>query len=203
MHYSIFAGMSLPLSDFSSTTVSDVGFANPGFSAMFEADKNINKNVYWASSISLAVNHLAKYPLQSSLGNNLALLIGNNMGFQSNVSAGNYTSTWIVTGFGFEILASPAVKIYSVEQIGLLISTFPDISFTNYNTSGVITTTTGTAFAAELGAGIIIIDHINIGLRYYTGEPYYKQTLTFSGSTENVKEEFPVTILQFMIGYNL
>jgi hypothetical protein len=194
--------MSLPLSDFSSTTVSDAGFANPGFSAMFEADKNINENIYWASSISFTLNHLDKYSLQSSLGNNLALLIGNNMGFQSNVSAGNYTTTWIMTGFGFELPVLPDVKFYSVEQIGLLISTFPDISFYNYNTSGVITTTTGTAFAAELGAGIIIIDHINIGLRYYTGEPYYKQTLTFSGSTENVKEEFPVTILQFMIGYN-
>jgi len=201
MHFSVFAGEVFPLSDYSSTTASNAGYAGSGFCAMVEADKNINENVYWASSVSFAMNNFDKYSLQSSLGNNLAVLIGNNMGFVSNVSAGMYTSTWLMTGFGFEMPVSPVVKIYSVEQIGLLISSFPGISFTNYNTSGTLTPAAGMAFATELGAGVII-RRINLGLRYYTGEPYYKQTLSFSGSTVNVKGEFPVTILQFIIGYN-
>jgi hypothetical protein len=201
MHFSVFGGAAFPLGDFSSTTANDAGFANTKYCAMIEADKNISEDVYWASSISFAVNGFDKNSLQSSLGNYLAVLIGNNMGFESNVWSGHYTTTWIMTGFGFEVPFSPTIKIYSVEQIGLLISTFPDISFVNYNTTGTLTTTTGTAFATELGVGVII-HNINLGLRYYTGEPYYKQTLAFAGSTENVREDFPVTILQFIIGYN-
>jgi hypothetical protein len=201
LHFTFFGGAAFPLSDFSSTTANNAGFANTGYCVMIEADKNISKDVYWASSISFAVNGLNKNSLQSSMGTSLAILIGNNMGFVSNVWADNYTTTWIMTGFGFEMPVSSAIKIYSVEQIGLLISTFSDISFSNYNTSGTLTTKAGTAFAAELGAGAII-DNINIGLRYYAGEPYHRQTLTFSGSTEDIREEFPVTIVQFIIGYN-
>jgi hypothetical protein len=123
------------------------------------------------------------------------------MGFQSNVYAQKYVTKWIMTGFGFELPLSHSVKIYSVEQIGLLISIFPYISYSNYNNSGSVTSSTGIAFASELGAGVCV-NNINLTIRYYTGEPYYNQAVTFLGSTDNVRKDLPVTLLQIMLGYN-
>jgi hypothetical protein len=61
MHFSIFGGAAFPLSDFSSITQNDAGFARTGYCGMIEADKNIINNVYWASSISFAYNNFARY----------------------------------------------------------------------------------------------------------------------------------------------
>ncbi|MFZ1977136.1 MAG: hypothetical protein WAV76_04205 [Bacteroidota bacterium] len=198
MHYSIFGGAAFPLGDFSSTTANDAGFAHTGLCAMVEADKNISEDVYWASSIALAVNPMD----QSSLENYTGVQGGNFLKYNgSNVSTGSYLTAWLMTGVGFELPVSSAVKIYSVEQIGLLISKIPPITGYYVGSSVTETATTGAAFAVGLGAGVIMHD-INLSLRYYTGEPFYTSTETTVYGSWNIRADMPVTLLQFMIGYN-
>ena len=107
MHYSIFGGAAFPLGDFSSTTANDAGFAHTGLCAMVEADKNISEDVYWASSIALAVNPMD----QSSLENYTGVQGGNFLKYNgSNVSTGSYLTAWLMTGVGFEFACSVCSK---------------------------------------------------------------------------------------------
>jgi hypothetical protein len=229
VHFSIFGGAAFPLGEFTRTTEYDAGFANTGYCALVEVDKNINKYLYWLSSVSLAVNGMDQSSMQNLLGNLLPNFNSNLYRYYggTNVSAGQYTTTWAMMGFGYELPLTNAVRIYSVEQIGILMSIYPDISESYYiNQSDNIlvpypakagTATLiagkGTALATELGAGIII-NNINLSLRYYTGEPYYKMTTniseqffpngyTYVNTLKLGRTAMPVTLLQFMIGYNL
>ena len=200
MHFSIFGGAAFPVGDFSSTTAIQSGYANTGYCAMIEADKNISQDIYWTSSASLAINEIDQNGIENSSGG----IIG---GLEMPVnSSGNYTTTWIMTGFGFELTVSPSIKIYGTGQIGLLISSYPSISASQNGLFITVNSKTGTSFADQLGSGIII-NKINLCLRYYAGDPFYK--FTINSSSENLtftnnlgRRDFPITLLLFMIGYN-
>jgi hypothetical protein len=120
------------------------------------------------------------------------------------VSSGSYLTTWTMTGVGIETVASPTVKIYGLAQIGLLLSSVPDLTISSsYGTSVTQTTKMGTALAYGFGAGVLI-NRFNIGLRYYTGEPEYEHSVSFNGgNSTTAKEKSPTTVLEVMIGFSL
>lgn len=203
MHFSLFGGLALPQGDFGNTgngSYDDkAGFANTGFFAMLEAAKNLNESVKWVSSLSLALNSLDESAMKSNY-------------FDSDykVTTGSYLTSWAMTGIGYETAISPTINIYGVGQIGLLLSSFPNIKV-SYRGSPEATATTkgGTSFAYGFGAGVII-NKINIGLRYYSGKPEYEQPggyyyYTYQGefTTSTEKVQRPATILQLMVGINL
>jgi hypothetical protein len=189
MRFSLYGGASLPQGDFSSTNGDKAGYAKTGFCVMIEGSKNLNESINWISSISLALNSLDESEMESKLSG-------------VSVSSGNYITTWAMTGVGFETVASPTVKIYGAGQIGLLLSSFPDITLSSGGTSVTQTTEMGTAFAYGFGVGVII-NKINIGLRYYTGEPEYTEKASYGGISNTFKAKLPATVLQLLIGFNL
>jgi hypothetical protein len=189
MRFSLYGGASLPQGDFGSTNGDKAGYAKTGFCVMIEGSKNLNESLNWISSVSLALNSLDESEMENKLS-----------GFT--VSSGNYITTWVMTGVGFETVASPSVKIYGIGQIGLLLSSFPDIKLSSGGTSITQTTKMGTSFAYGFGAGVIITK-INIGIRYYSGEPEYEQTASYGNVTGSAKVKMPATVLQLLIGFNL
>jgi hypothetical protein len=44
---------------------------------------------------------------------------------------------------------------------------------------------------------------VNIGLRYYSGEPEYEQTASYQGVTASAKVTMPASLLVLMLGVNL
>jgi len=203
MHFSLFGGLALPQGDFGSASnakyENKAGFANTGFCAMVEGSKNLNESVMWVSSLSLALNGLDESAMKSDY-----------FGSDYKVTAGSYLTTWAMTGIGYETAISPTINIYGVGQIGLLLSSFPDIKV-SYQGSPEATATTkgGTSLAYGFGAGVII-NKINIGLRYYSGEPEYEHPIdyyyhTYQGefTTTTEKVKMPTTVLQLMVGINL
>ena len=191
MRFSLYGGAALPQGDFSSTNGNKAGYAKIGFTAMVEGSKILSESVNWTSSIALAINSLDESEMENKLS-----------GTGITVSSGNYITTWAMTGVGFETVASPSVKIYGIGQIGLLLSSFPDITLSSGGTSITQTTKMGTAFAYGFGAGVII-NKINLGIRYYSGEPEYTETASYGGITNTFKAKLPATVLQLLLGFNL
>jgi len=193
MRFSFYGGAALPQGDFSSTSGKNAGFANTGFCVLIEGSKILSESVNWTSSVSLAINSLDESSLENQLENQF---------YGITVTTDNYITTWAMTGVGIETSASPTVKIYGLGQMGLLLSRFPDITLSYGSASITQTTKMGTAFAYGFGAGVIL-NKINFGIRYYSGEPEYEQTASYGGVTGTAKVKMPATILQLMLGINL
>lgn len=187
--FSLYGGASLPTGDFSSTAIAEKsGYATTGFCAMIEGSKEFGETINWISSVSLAINGFDESTLESQLGG-------------LSVSADNYITTWIMTGAGLETPLAPMVNFYALAQIGLLVSSVPDITISYGGESITQTTNTGTAFAYGFGAGIKITK-LNIGMRYYSGEPEYEQTASYNGVTGTNKIKLPASIIELLVGLN-
>ncbi len=50
---------------------------------------------------------------------------------------------------------------------------------------------------------VLLLNKMNLGIRYYSGEPEYEQTAQYMGVTGTAKVKLPATILQLMFGINL
>ena len=201
MHFSLFGGIALPQGDFGSTVRDNdkAGFAKTGFCAMAEGSKNLNENVLWVSSLSLTLNNMDESAMKDPRYD----------WDDYSVSAGNYLTSWAMTGIGYETVISPTINLYCVGQIGLLLSSVPDVKVSNdyYYYSQTFTTKMGVSFAYGFGAGVKI-NNFNVGLRYYSGEPEYEQTDKYilhgpylnEGGTTTKKVKMPATVLQLLVG---
>lgn len=197
MHFSLFGGIALPQGDFGGSEKNNdkAGFAKTGFCAMAEGSKNLNENVLWVSSLSIALNSMDESAIQS-------------LHYAPyKVTAGSYLTSWAMTGIGYETAISPTINIYGVGQIGLLLSSVPEVNAEQSEYTWKYTTKMGTSFAFSLGGGIKI-NKINIGLRYYGGEPEYEQTETqtndniysysYGTYTSTKKVKMPTSVLQLL-----
>lgn len=189
MNFSFFGGAAYPIGDFGSTIGEKASYAKTGFCGMFEMRKNLISNINWIGSLAADFNSFDEKTFHSQFGNN-------------KISFSNYTSTWIMTGVGFEFSASSISKVYGTGQIGFLLFSFPDITYKNRNLNSIQTTQRGTATAFGIGGGFIMYG-INLGVRYYTGEPEYIQKVNYNNYTDEVKVKVPVAVLQFIIGINV
>ncbi len=190
--FGVFAGLSVPQGDFGSTSNEKAGYADLGFCGSIEGALEFVENYYWVSSVSFSLNSLD----QESLQNNIQALIPG-----TTVEAGDYTTAWIMTGLGSDVILSPTIKLYALLQLGLLLPNYPDITISNSSESITQTTSSNPALAYGFGAGINI-SKFNIGLRYYGGEPEYEQSATYQGAITKVNVEMPTMILEILLGYN-
>lgn len=176
----------MPQGDFGSTSGEKGGYASTGFGGMLEMSKNMNNNINWVTSVSMDINSMDAATMTNQWG-------------QGTVTAGNYVTTWVMSGIGIESAASPTVTVYGVGQIGLLFSSFPDITLSSGGQSITQTAKLANAFAIGFGAGFII-NKFSVGLRYYTAEPEYEQSATYMGYTGTAKVKMPAAVLQLMVG---
>lgn len=188
VRFSLSGGIVMPQGDFGSTSGEKGGYASTGFGGMLEMSKNMNENINWVTSVSMDINSMDANTMTNQWGH-------------GTVTAGNYVTTWVMTGIGIESVASPTVKVYGVGQIGLLFSSFPDITLSSGGQSITQTAKLANAFAFGIGAGLMI-NKLNVGLRYYTAEPEYEQSATYMGYTGTAKVKMPAAVLQLMLGVN-
>jgi len=84
----------------------------------------------------------------------------------------------------------------------VLVTSYPDISL-NYSGMNIDQETDmGTAFAYGFGGGVII-NNINLALRYYSGEPEFTQTASYGGLEQKAKVKLSITNLELLIGIRL
>ena len=188
---SLFGGVAFPQGDFGSTSGEEAGFANTGFCIATEAQQTLSSNLIWPSTLLVAFNSFDESSLQKQIED-----------YGGSISTGNYYTTWIMTGIGYETSINPATKIYFEGQIGLLLSSFPDITFFYETISITQTTKMATAFAYGFGGGIAF-NKFNIGMRYYTAKPEYEQSASYGGDVYKAKVSLPASILQLMVGIYL
>ena len=184
----LLGGISSPQSDFSSTSGAKSGYAKSGFCGMLEHVKIVGSNANWVTTVALANNATDESALSNQTG--------------YKVTAGSYTTGWMMTGFGLGSDLSSTSGIYVSGQAGILASSFPDITLSSGSSSVTQTTKMGLAFAYGIGAGVRM-NNLNIGLRYYSGEPEYEQTASIGGYTSTAKVKLPTTILMFVIGLKI
>ena len=188
MRISLFGGMVFPQGDFGTNSMDKGGYAKTDFGGMIEMSKRLKGKARWVTSISLDANKLDVSAMESQSGN-------------IHITGGSYTTIWAMTGIGLETSSSSNIKVYIIVQGGMLISSVPDISYYAENVPIKQTTALGNAFAFGFGGGVII-NKINFGLRCYTGEPEYEQTVTYGRYSHTANDEMRTTVLQLMIGIN-
>jgi hypothetical protein len=189
VRFNLFGGAAFPQGDFGSTSGQKAGYASTGYSGMLEGSMVLSDEIILVSSVLVAVNSLDASSIEDKIS-------------PIRVSAGSYFTTWPMAGIGIETAVSPSVKIYGLAQVGLLISSFPDITLSYQGESITQTTKTATAIGLGIGAGFII-NKINLGMRYYSAEPEYEQTASYSGVSNTAKVKLPASVLELLIGFNL
>jgi len=194
VHFSVFIGGAFPEGDLGSITSTNAGYAKAGYSLMLQGDKSIIGGLYWTSSISATLNGINDGALQSATQSSL--------GIKDNVSTNNdsYITGLLMTGLGFETPSWNSVQFYGSAQVGLLVSSFPTetISYKAYTAN--ISTNTPAAFAYGFGAGVVY-NSINLGVRYYQGDPKYKVVTTVQSYPTSSTIQPTTQLLQVMIGY--
>jgi hypothetical protein len=184
----IFGGIGMPQSDFSSTTSDKAGYAKLGGIAGYEI---FNNNI--VGTLAYAMNP----------GDDGALNEQWQSMFGSNSSAsfeGNYSEFWLMGGYGFEPEMSGQIKVYGYAQGGLLFASMPDIKAKVGSSTITQTTSYATAFAFGVGAGIKINNQFVVGIRYYSGEPEYTQKATSGSTSTEAKVKLPCTLLAITAG---
>jgi hypothetical protein len=191
-HFGVFVGLSAPEGDFGSTSSEKAGFADIGFCGMVEGSFEFVPRYYWTTSISLSINSLDVESLQNNLQQILSGI---------NIDAGNYTTTWFMTGLGSKMDLSPTIKLYALLQLGLLVPSYPDITLSYGAESITQTTSSNPAFAYGFGAGLNI-SQFDIAFRYYLSEPEYEQSASYQGEKTLVTVSMPTRIIEILLGYN-
>lgn len=181
------AGVAIPTGIFRSTEGATAGFATKGFCATLESSQALKKNVNWVTSFTLAINGVDDSGLKKQ----------NDM----DATAGYCMNTWALTGFGFESPLENGNKIYAVAQCGILVSSYPDITFSGDDQDFTQTTTIGTAFAFGTSIGMIV-KNLNFGIRFVTGEPKFEQKVIYRGIVFLSEEKRSTNLLMFQIGVN-
>lgn len=192
-YISLYGGIAFPQGDFGSTAAFKDGFASIGFCAMIEYSHFLNDRIKWTSSASVTINNHDDNSMEDNLFPGWTI-----------TSESDYFTTWAMTGIGFETIVSPTLRIYGLGQIGFLVSVIPDIKVSDFvGEIASIKNETGTAFAFGFGCGLII-NKINLGIRYYSGKPEYEQKEFITDHPPEItKIKKSVTTLQLLIGFNL
>lgn len=186
--FSFSGAVVIPTGDFGGTDGEEAGFAKTGFGIMAEHRKLFNDSFGLFSTLALNINSVDEEGIESAMPN-------------LSISADNYTQFWVMTGVGFETTNNPDASFYGMAQIGVLFSSFPDVTYTSGLTSVTQETDAATAFAYGVGIGARF-KMLNIGLKYYMSKPEYTQSGSDNGVSYETTMSLPVSILQLAVGVN-
>ncbi|MBV6512477.1 MAG: hypothetical protein FMNOHCHN_01984 [Ignavibacteriaceae bacterium] len=185
------AGVSLPMGDFSATKGEKGGYGMTGFAGRIDFSQFVNQSLSWTSSLALSFNSID----ENEVDKQIKSVLGNSV----SASAENYTSLWGISGFSFKTTNSPNFALYGIIQVGILKSFYPDFKISGPDGTATQTAESSFAFAFSMGTGLQI-NNINIGIRYLSGEPEYKQTSSLNGDTSSSTVKMPMTLLVLSAG---
>jgi hypothetical protein len=180
----LYLGASMPIDDFAAVSGKEAGYSKTGFCFMLEGTKPISPIIDWSGSVALSVNGMDVEEMENQMP-------------PLDITAGNYVTTWIMTGLLFGPEAVNDTRIYLSGHLGILFSSFPDITIEYEGSSATQTTSMGTAIAFGFGAGIQL-QKINFGVRYFSATPSY--TMKADGYHGSESASLPASVVLLMIG---
>ncbi len=193
--YSFFGTFTIPLSDFSKDDeFNSEGFSMVGFGAGIQHDLTLgHPSIILATDVYFLVNIFNKdefennYPLQAA----------------DDIKGGHYFNTPILTGLKISIPVSQQFALYGTGQVGCNIMKEIDLKYEVLNTKFIREFETNVIFAWGFGGGVIVNDHVSIGVRYINlGEPEVDYDITINNENPVSQErEFKVSLFQFMVGF--
>ncbi len=177
-----------PQKDFSSKSGKTAGFAENGYGGSLDFDVPLIKNISWIIGLAVSQNELKTNS-------------------KSEEEKRNYIVGMISTGSRLRILFFTESDFYVIGQVGLLVSKYPDRSYTNdsyynyYKSELKSDLALGFVYGGGFGFRTGVLD---IGVRYFVSKPEYKfksyhEDSSGSYSSE-VKVKLPYTALFLVAG---
>lgn len=182
-------GLSMPMGEFKAVTGEKAGLATPGLMGMLEVTKPITEMIDVTFSTTLAHNDINIYKIEEELSKIISPV---------NVLSASYYTSWAMAGVQLGHDTFENTRFYFNANLGLLFSSFPDLTIIHLGQSMTQKTESKIALGFGFGAGMQY-DVLFVGVRYLTGTPEYSQTI--EGSTINITGiELPVSVLLLMMG---
>jgi len=188
-------GGSFPGGDFgaggSASSETRGGFAEPGVTGGAEVTFSLTKKnrLGWISSLLV---HLHKTDYTTFFQTE---------GYQG--SSGSWLLVTPFTGLRYKMPFASDFAAYAYFQSGLMYGQSPEITLYSDQGTGVQNSANGSAFAYNIGLGIVVGELVNLGFRYIHGEPTYHVTQSF-GEAADQKRTFvqKITMAQLIFGFN-
>ncbi len=181
----MFAGVSVPVGDFGSTSASSGGAANLGFCVGIEGSMELTPGFAWLTSVDLSINSM---DLDGLLGGT---------GLQGD--AGSWVLVWAMTGLKFYGNTSSNGQVFGAAQIGLLFGNSPEVTLSSLGVSAVQKSSSATTFAFSMSGGFCI-DGVILGLRYMVSEPEYDLMASSGLVSATTVYKQPTAVLQLTLG---
>jgi|GEM_PF-2448347 len=178
--FSLFVGMNVPTGNFGDGSIIEnpnaLG-AYTGFSTMLDASIMLNDRFFWNSSASISFN-----------GTKLV----------TDDYDDNFTTSLFLTGFGVQSVSKEQITFYGIGQVGLMISSLPDLVNTYSTPISIISYDLGKAFAYSIGLGAKY-KLLHFTLRYNNAKPSFERE-DLNG--EKINFDITISFVQAMIGIN-
>jgi hypothetical protein len=199
--FSVMLGRSVPIGSFASMSGTNSGFAKVGLCAEIKSNTSLYPRLAWINSINVSTNAFNQVAYCDDEPN-------------INISTGRHFTGWALTGLALDIPISDSFTPYVSGQIGLLVSSFPDITLKrhiedenliiNYQMEQTAKPATAIAYGLTVGLKVKLI---HLAIRYNYAAPRYNTTLksgfdSYYLQTIRSTMEVPTGMLQFLMGIN-
>ncbi|QQS34818.1 MAG: hypothetical protein IPM56_11160 [Ignavibacteriales bacterium] len=178
-------GLSIPMGDFASVSGEKAGLATPGLLGMLELTQPMSEILDLTLLTAVAHNGLNVYKIEESLSQFISPVF---------VNSCSYYTTWVLPGLQLSHATFENTRIYLSGNLGLLFSSFPDITIRYQEETATQEYKSNLALGFGLGAGFQY-HFVNAGVRYLTGTPKIK-TNPENGQSADV----PISVLLVVIG---
>ena len=215
--FGVYGTLSLPSGDFGDDKGNDAGLAKTGYGAGIEFNYPLGTpGLFWTSNAWLLINgfDMDEDDIEDAYENMFAFIGYDLEDFDSDI--GSYMNIPLMSGLKWVTALSPTAELYAVGQAGINFAKFPsmEVSGSISDWSGEYDFDTKTkwsmtsSFGFCLGAGLVLNDKINIGLRYLNlGEPDAEGTIEVEIDNESEEDdtdaEQPISIILLSIGISL
>jgi hypothetical protein len=194
--FSVFAGVSLPLGAFASTSGEDGGAALTGFAGGAQYSSPVERGWQWMVSACYSYNTMDDSPLQ--------LLRQLDPTISINVTS--WTSACLMGGVGVVLPMPPRTVLFFNGQAGVMFATSPEMNISGSSFKARQNSSSAVAPALALGGGFSF-GVIDLSFRYLYAKPKYHITASgYSPTSGNVKQEGdinqPMSAIQIVVGFN-
>ena len=162
---SIYGGFSFPTGKFHSTSGADAGVAKMGYLGAIELVVPITRRADFLVSGLYCENPVKKEAIQSQLGG------------AADVSIGTWSTTFVSGGVRLLLPVSLGTWLYVSAKAGLVIVGSPELGVRLYGINLRQSTSSASSFASSVGAGIIGVGKVNIGIEYLMSKPKFHVSL--------------------------
>ena len=179
----VFAGVALPVGDFSSSLGDHAGMAQTGIALGIDGNIGVAPELDWMVTGNVAFNSMDVSPVVALTG--------------YSIDAGSWTTIWMMTGLKAHGPVAPNIEISGFGEIGLLIGMIPEVHFFTPYGSSSQNSSTASAFCFSLGGGVSF-NRFGLIFRYLGGEPEFTISAAGTGGAITGKYKQPMALIQIL-----